>query len=101
MSTFGAKATKADDRRAVTVRLAESDLETLYWQWRQEMATNALTPIFVEWLSNLLWEQANAIRQGCGAHAAWQAASRAQRAKATQRLWAVPDEALGNVGPRY
>lgn len=87
-----------DERRAVSVRLAESDIETLYWCWRQEMAHNAMTPIFTEWLANLLWEQANAIRLGLGAHTAWGEASKANRARHTQRLWAVPDDALG---PRY
>lgn len=86
---------QADERRAVSVRLAEADIETLYWCWRQEMAHNALTPIFSEWCSNLLWEQANAIRHGLGAHTAWSETMRAQRAKSTQRLWAVPDDALG------
>lgn len=84
-----------DERRAVSVRLAESDLETLYWQWRQEMARNAMTPIFSEWCSNLLWEQANAIRHGVGAHAAWEATTKANKMRATQRLWAVPDDVLG------
>lgn len=84
-----------DTRRAVSVRLAEPDIETLYWAWRQEMAANAQTPIFIEWVANLLWEQANAIRHGVGAHAAWKATSAHHRAEATRRLHRVPDEVLG------
>lgn len=84
-----------EQRRSVHVRLAESDLETLYWGWRQELAANAQTPIFIEWLSNILWEQANALRHGVGAHAAWTATTTAQRERATRRLRRVPSGVLG------
>lgn len=91
------------ERQKFTIELADSDVAALEWAWRQDMARNPGTPMFTEWLRDLLWEQANAVRVGIGPHTAWAAANsfqqrRAQRARVTQQLYAIPNDLLG---PRY
>lgn len=74
-----------DTRHSYTVKLTDPDLDALLWQWRQDRAHNAAVPEFSEWLSNLLWEQAEAIREGIGAHTAWTTVSQ-RRASRDRRV---------------
>lgn len=65
-------------RHNYVIEVGDADLDALLWAWRQDTAANAATPEFPAWLSGLLWEQANAVRWGVGAHSAWQAIRRKQ-----------------------
>lgn len=65
------------------VEIGEADLDALLYAYRQDMAADRThTSTFPEWLSGLLWEQANAIRHGLGAHTAWRALRKASLSEA-------------------